>query len=345
MKHYLLSSICRLSAFTNAISPVYGIRERAQPVYLVFFLLLALPFLFSRCGSKTTDTTTADSTADVRPKTPVEVVTVVADSFTLEKTFRGMTYYLTSGDIKSPIAGYVTKVYVKIGDQLRKGAPLFGLETKEAYALGGKNYLHDPSLKNIGQLIIRAPDAGIVTLVQAEEREYVQDGALLASFSAPDMFVFLIEVPAEQDSTVHIGSRCRIRLPNGRRIGGRIARTLGMADSLSQTERFVVVPDTPMVLPARLQLAITFTDQAHNQAQSLPKDAVLANELQTEFWVMKLINDTTAVRVPVKTGLQANGRVEVLSPRFTPRDRIVSRGGYGLSDTALVVINRPANGR
>ena len=299
--------------------------------------------LLMRCGSSSTGDT-ASATADApRPKTPVDVTTVTADSFRLEKTFRGMTYYLTSGDIKSPIAGYVTRIYVKIGDQLRKGAPMFGLETKEAYALGGKNYLNDPTLKNIGQLTIRAPDAGLVTLVQAEEREYVQDGALLASFSAPDMFVFLIEVPAEQDSTVHVGSVCTIQLPNGRRIGGKISSTLAMADSLSQTERFVVKPDRPMVLPARLGLNITFTDQQRNNAQSLPKEAVLANELQTEFWVMKLINDTTAVRVPVKTGLQRDNRIEILSPRFSPGDQIISKGGYGLADTASITINRPAH--
>ncbi len=312
--------------------------------YLPVFLLL-LPLLFLRCGSSsstTTDTQTADA---ARPKTPVEVTTVGTDSFRVEKTFRGLTYYLTSGDIKSPIAGYVTKVYVKIGDQLRKGAPLFGLETKEAYALGGKNYLHDPTLNNIGQLIIRAPDAGLVTRVQAEEREYVQDGALLASFSAPDMFVFLIEVPAEQDSSVHVGSVCSIQLPNGSRVSGKISRTLAMADSLSQTERFVVKPDRPMVLPARLQLNITFTDQQRPNAQSLPKKAVLANELQTEFWVMQLLNDTTAVRVPVKTGLQQGNRIEIISPRFAPRARIVSQGGYGLADTATISINRPAHGR
>ncbi len=29
----------------------------------------------------------------------------------------------------------------------------------------------------------------------------------------------------------------------------------------------------------------------------LPKQAVLGNETQTEFWVMKLINDSTAVKV------------------------------------------------
>lgn len=310
---------------------------------LLILLLCLLPVLLSRCGSATNSAST-DSTAVVRPKSPVDVVPITNDSFRLEKTFRGMTYYLSSGDIKSPIAGYVTKVYVKIGDPIRKGSPLFGLETKEAYALGGKNYLNDPSLKNIGQLVIRAPDTGIVTGVQVEERQYVQDGAPLASFSAPDMFVFLIEVPAEQDSSVHVGSRCQIQLPNGRQVGGRISRTLSMVDSLSQTERFVVVPDTPMVLPAHLQLNITFTNQAHNQAQSLPKEAVLANELQTEFWVMKLINDSTAVRVPVKTGLQNNQRIEILSPHFAPGDRIVSRGGYGLSDTAAVTINRPANG-
>ena len=300
--------------------------------------------LLTGCGSSATTETGTQAPDDApRPKTPVEITTILADSFRVEKTFRGMTYYLTSGDIKSPIAGYVTKVYVKIGDQLRKGAPLFGLETKEAYALGGKNYLNDPTLKNIGQLTIRAPDAGLVTLVQAEEREYVQDGAVLASFSAPDMFVFLIEVPVEQDSSVHVGSVCTIQLPNGRRIGGRISRTLALTDSLSQTERFVVKPDRPMVLPARLGLNITFTDQQHNNAQSLPTEAVLANELQTDFWVMKLINDTTAVRVPVKTGLQRATRIEILSPRFGPRDRFVSRGGYGLADTASVTINSHAH--
>lgn len=309
------------------------------------YLLFLLPLLATACGSGST-TDTGASVADApRPKTPVTITTVMADSFRLEKTFRGMTYYLTSGDIKSPIAGYVTKVYVRIGDRVRKGDPLFGLETKEAYALGGKNYLNDPSLKNIGQLTIRAPDTGLITGVQAEEREYVQDGTVMASFSAPDMFVFLIEVPAEQDSSVHVGSPCTIQLPNGLRVSGRISQTLAMTDSLSQTERFVVKPDRPMVLPARLGLTITFTDQQHNNAQSLPKEAVLSNELQTEFWIMKLINDTTAVRVPVRTGLQRGNRVEIISPRFSPRDRIISTGAYGLADTASVTIIRTAHGR
>lgn len=316
-----------------------------RPTIVIPLIFCGLFPLLLQCGSSAIGDTGQAADSIAKPKTPVEVTTVKNDSFRVEKTFRGMTYYLTNGDIKSPIAGYVTKVYVKIGDQLRKGSPLFGLETKEAYALCGKNYLNDPTLQNIGQLIIRAPDRGLVTLVQAEENEYVQDGTVLATFSAPDMFVFLIEVPVEQDSSVHIGSPCRIQLPNGRRVNGRIARTLALADSLSQTERYVVKPDQPMVLPARLQLNITFTSQQHNQAQSLPKAAVLANELQTDYWVMKLINDTTAVKVPVKIGLQRENRLEILSPHFSPSDRIISQGGYSLSDTASVTLIRSAHAR
>jgi biotin carboxyl carrier protein len=312
---------------------------------LLFLFLLTLPVLLSRCGSSSSTDSGTAAADSVRPKTPVSVTTVTSDTFRLERTFRGVTYYLANGDIKSPIAGYVTHVYVKIGDQVRKGQSLFGLETKEAFALGGKNYLNDPTLKNIGKITIHAPEAGLVTQVMTEEREYVQDGTLLASFSAPDMFVFLIEVPAEQDSLVQVGSQCVIQLPNGRQIGGHIARTLALTDSLSQTERFVVKPDQAMVLPARLQLNITFTDKVHKNTQSLPTNAVLSNELQTEFWVMQLLNDSTAVRVLVKTGLQSPGKIEILSPRFAPNARIVSAGGFGLSDTASVVLNKPARGR
>ena len=68
---------------------------------------------------------------------------------------------------------------------------------------------------------------------------------------------------------------------------------------------------------------------------------MLANETQTEFWVMKMINPTTAIKVPVKEGIQSGDRVEILSPRFTPQDKIVATGNYGLTDTAKVKITQP----
>jgi uncharacterized NAD(P)/FAD-binding protein YdhS len=62
----------------------------------------------------------------------------------------------------------------------------------------------------------------------------------------------------------------------------------------------------------------------------------LSNETLSEFWVMKMIDDTTAVKVPVKKGIETGDRVEILSPDFSPEDKILLSGNYGLADTALV---------
>ena len=56
------------------------------------------------------------------------------------------------------------------------------------------------------------------------------------------------------------------------------------------------------------------------------------------FWVMKLINDSTAIKVPVNRGISSGNRIEILSPLFSHGDRLISTGSYGLPDTANVSI-------
>jgi hypothetical protein len=70
----------------------------------------------------------------------------------------------------------------------------------------------------------------------------------------------------------------------------------------------------------------------------LPKQAVLGDETQTTFWVMKLINDSTAVKIIVNKGFENNEEVEITNPEFLPSDRIVRTGNYGLPDTARITI-------
>jgi hypothetical protein len=53
---------------------------------------------------------------------------------------------------------------------------------------------------------------------------------------------------------------------------------------------------------------------------------------------MKLINPTTAIKVPITKGIEVGDRVEILSPKFSPQDKIVATGNYGLPDTAKVKI-------
>ena len=56
---------------------------------------------------------------------------------------------------------------------------------------------------------------------------------------------------------------------------------------------------------------------------------------------MKLINQTTAIKVPVTKGIDVGDRVEILTPKFTPADQIIVTGNYGLTDTAKVKIVKP----
>ena len=71
---------------------------------------------------------------------------------------------------------------------------------------------------------------------------------------------------------------------------------------------------------------------------SLPKEAVLSDETQSQFWIMKMINDSTAAKVPVKKGMETTDRVEVLDPPLKAADVILLTGNYGLPDTAKVKV-------
>jgi len=106
----------------------------------------------------------------------------------------------------------------------------------------------------------------------------------------------------------------------------------------SQTIKYVVKPATIDKIPGNLIANINLVKSTNSNAEVLPKAAVLGDETQTNFWVMKLINDSTAIKVSVSKGFENNDEVEITSPVFTKDDRILLTGGYGLSDTARVSI-------
>jgi hypothetical protein len=53
---------------------------------------------------------------------------------------------------------------------------------------------------------------------------------------------------------------------------------------------------------------------------------------------MKLIDDSTAAKVPVTKGLEINDRIEIVSPKFLTSDKFLLTGNYGLADTARIKI-------
>ena len=70
----------------------------------------------------------------------------------------------------------------------------------------------------------------------------------------------------------------------------------------------------------------------------LPKSSVMSNETQTEFWVMKIINNNTAMKVNIKKGIENDNLVQIIDPQFSLNDRFISEGAFGLPDTAKILI-------
>jgi len=126
-------------------------------------------------------------------------------------------------------------------------------------------------------------------------------------------------------------------LPDGKSLPGHITSITPTVDSASQTQNIILTVND-RTLPINLIAKVRIAKTTKSSPVSLPKQSVLSDETQTRFWVMKLLDSATAVKVPVKKGMETNDRIEILSPGFTNSDRFLLTGNYGLPDTAKIRI-------
>ena len=109
-------------------------------------------------------------------------------------------------------------------------------------------------------------------------------------------------------------------------------------NALSQTQGILAKANEDLLLPENMIVKVAVAKGGNAKKQVVLKSCILSDEMMKEFWMMQLINDTPAVKVLVKTGNQDQQNIEILSPQFTPKDRIISSGNYGLPDTAYIKI-------
>ncbi|MEO5501945.1 MAG: RND transporter, partial [Ginsengibacter sp.] len=121
---------------------------------------------------------------------------------------------------------------------------------------------------------------------------------------------------------------------------GIISGALPFVDSLSQTQAVSIKVNSSHAIPVNLVAQVKIIKYDKAAVAVLDKKAVLSDETQQEFWVMKLINDSTAVKVPVKTGIESGNKIEIVTPDFQPNDRFIISGNYGLADTAKVAVDK-----
>jgi multidrug efflux pump subunit AcrA (membrane-fusion protein) len=256
-----------------------------------------------------------------------EAVELNATSVFLMKTF-----------VKSNINGYLQEVNIKPGDNVAKGQKLFVIRSKEAEYIDKTINKLDTSFRFTGLVNILAPGSGYITQLNYRTGDYVQDGETLAAISDLNSLVFILELPYELNQYLAVNKTLVLTLPDGQKLVGKAMATLPEVDPVTQTQKLIIRIAQGISIPENLVAKVKFIKRIKNNAASLPKEAILTNEEQNEFWIMKMTDSITAVKVPVVKGLETSDKVEIVSPLLNGSDKILLTGNYGLPDTVKVKI-------
>ncbi len=303
---------------------------------LIYISLLFSVFLLVRCKTAPKE---LDEKEILNPKSIVEVVSVKYGTVDDELVLSATTVYLKRNVVTATIPAFITNVRVKLGDAVNKGDILYELESKERRALGNNTSKLDTSLVNFGLIKIRASASGIIsTLDKQQPGDYVLEGTQLCTIAESSDLAFQVNVPYEFTSYAKPGKTFVIQLPDSTTHQAEFTKALTAMNSLAQTQTILAKVKDNLFLPENMIVKVSVIKGSTSNKQILPKMCILSDEMMKEFWVMKVINDSTAVKIPVIIGNKNTINSEVISPQFDPNDKIISSGNYGLADTALVKI-------
>lgn len=301
-------------------------------------VLLSLAGMLAGCGEDKAAPTANEMNAEAG--TPVTVTSISTGPLTESIELNATSAFQLKTFIKANATGYLQSVNAQLGRFINRGQEVFIIKTKEAEALGNTINVLDSSFRFTGIIHIKSPGTGYVTTLNYRDGDYVMDGEQLAIISDKNSFCFLLDLPYELKPFLSGNKNVLLKLPDGTQLNGYVASQMPTVDPVSQTQSIVIKINNSQQIPEGLIAKVILVKKSKPNALSLPKDAVLTDETQSEFWVMKLIDSVTAVKVPIKKGLENSTSVEVLSPQFSMADKILLTGNYGLGDTAKVTIQQ-----
>jgi multidrug efflux pump subunit AcrA (membrane-fusion protein) len=301
-------------------------------------LLFSSLFLLTMLSCKHKETAADEEAAPEEVQTPVIVTSIETTPLNEYVELNATSSFLQSNFIKASTNGYIKSVNIRLGQKVGTGQLAFILKTKEAEALGNTINNLDPSFHFSGLINIKTSASGYIQELNHQVGDYVQDGEQLAVLTDSKSFGFILNLPYELRRYVAAGKTLEVELPDGTHLTGMVASFMPNVDSVSQTQGVLIKVPSSVSIPQNLIAKVRIVKTQKSNAVSLPKQALLTDEAQTNFWVMKMIDSITAVKVPVIKGMETADRVEIIRPVFSINDKILVSGNYGLPDTAKVKI-------
>lgn len=294
--------------------------------------LMAIALILNSCNK----TAPVEAPAEVSvPVTVTSIDTVAIENYV---DLNATTTYLIKNTIKANTTGYLEIVNAASNDFVRKNQLLFSLKTREAKVLGNTINKMDPNLHFGGALNLRATCDGFVTAVNVQKGDYVQEGDALAVINDAASFSIVLSLPYELKKYVKPNELLDVSLPDGTTIKTKVEKYMPTVDPASQTQNVILKTLQNSNIPESLIVKVRINKTAADKMISLPKGAVLSDETQTDFWIMKVIGKNMAVKIPIKKGIESFDKVEILSPKLKPDDKILLTGNYGAGDTIKIKI-------
>ena len=300
----------------------------------IFFFILPVFIGLISCSSKKDKAIVETPEASV---TSITIVSPTTQTFTDYIKLNGNTAFQKKLVVRANITGYIQSLHWKRGDIIKAGTLFCTIKTKEQDALKNIDQ-REPSLKQFQQPIkVVTGASGFLTAVNYTQGDFVNEGDVLATITEPSSLVLMVNVPYEYHQFVYSGRSCIVQLPDGEKIFSSISKGLPVIDSASQTEQFYIRLPAKLNLPEGMNLIVSIPLKQKSFAIGLPLEAIQTNETQDQFWVMKMLNDSMAIKVPVTVGSQNDSLKEIISGVLI-NDKIVVKGAYGLADSSLVKI-------
>ncbi|MCM4157941.1 HlyD family efflux transporter periplasmic adaptor subunit [Gramella sp. AN32] len=298
------------------------------PVTLLIMVML------SGCKKTTTSASTKKAAIEVT------AVPVTRQGIKEYLTFNGVTVYQRKEDIRSNVTGFISNMRFKIGDKINSGQVFAYVRTKEQDALRDAVEIDSSLAKFISPISIRSNATGVIKSLNVNTNDYVAEGDIIASVVQPKSLVVQVNVPYEYEDDVQMGANCEVLLPNGETLKAKITDILPTVDAVSQAQTFLInLPDAED-LPENLNVQVKLVQKESSNSLSIPKKALQTNELLTEYWVMKVVNDSLALKTKVTPGLKNDSLVQIESGNIKLKELVISTGAYQMQDSTLVKVQQ-----
>jgi hypothetical protein len=299
--------------------------------FILFLTLGILIIVLSSCSKKQEEET----------ETPVKGVEVSAASPIKERMteyldLNANTFFLNQEIIRATFSGFITKTYKNLGDYVKRGEQLFSIRTKESSAMDSGSEANQFN----GLVNIYAHSDGVLTELSYHSGDYITETDRLALIVDPSSLRIMLNVPFGNADKVLMSARYAIKLPDKKEIMAEVVKKIPSIDPVNQTQSFILKPTSEVKLPANLNLIVQIPLQSIAGAVVLPKAAIVTNETQSEFWVMKILNDSTAVKLDITKGIENDSLIQVKEPVLSESDRFIKEGAYGLPDTVNISIKK-----